>query len=61
LSRENAGHPRADLLLWRGVEMVEILSTLSMDIDTCGPRCCFRWRTASRHEEVMQESVGKSS
>ncbi|MDI5035996.1 hypothetical protein MJM43_30845, partial [Salmonella enterica subsp. enterica serovar Montevideo] len=28
------GHPDADLLLWRGVEMVEILSTLSMDIDT---------------------------
>ena len=28
------GHPLADLLLWRGVEMVEILSTLSMDIDT---------------------------
>ena len=28
------GHPQADLLLWRGVEMVEILSTLSMDIDT---------------------------
>lgn len=34
LSATDAGHPDASLLLWRGVEMVEILSTLSMDIDT---------------------------
>jgi GTP pyrophosphokinase len=27
LSRKTQGHPQADLLLWRGVEMVEILST----------------------------------
>lgn len=32
--QQTQGHPDADLLLWRGVEMVEILSTLSMDIDT---------------------------
>ncbi|ETJ31746.1 GTP pyrophosphokinase, partial [human gut metagenome] len=32
--QQTQGHPDASLLLWRGVEMVEILSTLSMDIDT---------------------------
>ena len=32
--RQTQGHPHADLLLWRGVEMVEILSMLSMDLDT---------------------------
>ncbi|MYO03861.1 GTP diphosphokinase, partial [Salmonella enterica subsp. enterica serovar Typhimurium] len=32
--QQTQGHPQADLLLWRGVEMVEILTTLSMDIDT---------------------------
>jgi GTP pyrophosphokinase len=34
LSAHHAGHPDADLLLWRGVEMVEILSMLNMDIET---------------------------
>ena len=40
------GHPSSDLLLWRGVEMVEILSTLSMDIDTLRAAMLlhFRWR-----------------
>ncbi|MFP1462402.1 hypothetical protein ACLB1E_12900 [Escherichia coli] len=30
--------------LWRGVEMVEILSTLSMDIDTLRAALLFLWR-----------------
>ncbi|MGU0016443.1 hypothetical protein ACVXG9_17775 [Escherichia coli] len=37
--QQTQGHPDASLLLWRGVEMVEILSTLSMDIDTLRRRC----------------------
>lgn len=55
------GHPQADLLLWRGVEMVEILSTLSMDIDTL--RAAMLFPLADGHivsEAVMQEQVGKS-
>lgn len=32
--RTTQGHPDAELLLWRGVEMVEILSMLNMDIET---------------------------
>ncbi|MGV2701660.1 UNVERIFIED_CONTAM: HD domain-containing protein, partial [Raoultella ornithinolytica] len=55
------GHPRADLLLWRGVEMVEILSTLSMDIDTLRAAMLFPLADGNVvTEEVMQESVGKS-
>lgn len=55
------GHPQADLLLWRGVEMVEILSTLSMDIDTLRAALLFPLADGEVvSEEVMQESVGKS-
>ena len=32
--QQTQGHPDASLLLWRGLEMVEILSTLSMDNDS---------------------------
>ncbi|MBS0968953.1 GTP diphosphokinase [Chimaeribacter arupi] len=32
--QQTQGHPQASLLLWRGLEMVEILSTLSMDNDS---------------------------
>ena len=55
------GHPLADLLLWRGVEMVEILSTLSMDIDTLRAALLFPLADSEVvSEAVMQESVGKS-
>ncbi len=55
------GHPQADLLLWRGVEMVEILSTLSMDLDTLRAALLFPLADGEVvSEEVMQESVGKS-
>jgi GTP pyrophosphokinase len=51
----------ADLLLWRGVEMVEILSMLSMDIDTLRAAMLFPLADGNVvSEEVMQESVGKS-
>ena len=49
------GHPQADLLLWRGVEMVEILSTLSMDIDTLRAALLFPLADGEVvSEEVMQ-------
>ncbi len=32
--QQTQNHPDASLLLWRGLEMVEILSTLSMDNDS---------------------------
>ncbi|MDU7372818.1 MAG: GTP diphosphokinase, partial [Klebsiella michiganensis] len=55
------GHPQADLLLWRGVEMVEILSMLSMDIDTLRAAMLFPLADGNVvSEEIMQESVGKS-
>lgn len=41
--QQTQGHPDASLLLWRGVEMVEILSTLSMDIDTLRAALLFLW------------------
>ncbi len=43
LSATDAGASGCHLLLWRGVEMVEILSTLSMDMTRCGRRCCSLW------------------
>lgn len=43
--QQTQGHPDAELLLWRGVEMVEILSTLSMDIDTLRAALLFPWLT----------------
>ncbi|WP_348240883.1 HD domain-containing protein, partial [Salmonella enterica] len=51
----------ADLLLWRVVEMVEILSTLSMDIDTLRAALLFPLADANVFsEDVLRESVGKS-
>jgi GTP pyrophosphokinase len=60
LSRKTQGHPQADLLLWRGVEMVEILSMLSMDIDTLRAALLFPLADGDVVSEEMQESVGKS-
>ncbi|MBK4714948.1 MULTISPECIES: GTP diphosphokinase [Tenebrionibacter/Tenebrionicola group] len=54
------GHPQADLLLWRGVEMVEILSTLSMDIDTLRAALLFPLADGGVvTEEVLLDTVGK--
>lgn len=48
-------------MLWRGVEMVEILSTLSMDIDTLRAALLFPLADANVvSEDVLRESVGKS-
>ena len=59
--RTTQGHPDAELLLWRGVEMVEILSMLSMDIDTLLAAMLFPLADAEVvSEEVLRESVGKS-
>ncbi|ECZ1535858.1 GTP diphosphokinase [Salmonella enterica] len=59
--QQTQGHPDADLLLWRGVEMVEILSTLSMDIDTLRAALLFPLADANVvSEDVLRESVGKS-
>ncbi len=49
--------------VWRGVEMVEILSTLSMDIiDTLRAALLkpFRADANAVSEDVLRESVGKS-
>lgn len=59
--QQTQGHPDADLLLWRGVEMVEILSMLSMDIDTLRAAMLFPLADANVvSEDILRESVGKS-
>src|SRR5699024_7920697 len=59
--QQTQGHPDASLLLWRGVEMVEILSTLSMDIDTLRAALLFPLADANVvSEDVLRESMGKS-
>ncbi len=59
--QQTQGHPDASLLLWRGVEMVEILSTLSMDIDTLRAALLFPLAdTSVVSEDVLRDSVGKS-
>lgn len=59
--QQTQGHPDADLLLWRGVEMVEILSMLSMDIETLRAALLFPLADANVvSEDVLQESVGKA-
>lgn len=59
--RTTQGHPDADLLLWRGVEMVEILSMLNMDIETLQAALLFPLADANVvTEDVLRESVGKS-
>lgn len=56
--QQTQGHPDASLLLWRGVEMVEILSTLSMDIDTLRAALLFPLADANVvSEDVLREST----
>ncbi|WFQ78341.1 GTP diphosphokinase [Xenorhabdus sp. SF857] len=54
------GHPNAELLLWRGVEMVEILSTLSMDNDSMRAALLFPILNAGLLDsETVTETFGK--
>ncbi|KYP97181.1 (p)ppGpp synthetase, partial [Sodalis-like endosymbiont of Proechinophthirus fluctus] len=55
------GHPDAPLLLWRSVEMVEILSMLSMDNDSLCAALLFPLADAGVVEEtVLEVEFGKS-
>ncbi|SLM64350.1 MULTISPECIES: GTP diphosphokinase [Dickeya] len=54
-------HPDAMLLLWRGIEMVEILSTLSMDNDSMRAAMLFPLADANVvDEETLRETFGKN-
>ncbi|MBC8952840.1 GTP diphosphokinase [Xenorhabdus sp. PB62.4] len=54
-------HPDAELLLWRGVEMVEILSTLSMDNDSMRAALLFPILNARLLDsETVTETFGKA-
>ncbi|UWS30062.1 GTP diphosphokinase [Erwinia pyrifoliae] len=54
-------HPDAALLLWRGVEMVEILSMLSMDNETLSAALLFPLADAGVvSEEVLEAQFGQS-
>jgi len=55
------GHPDAALLLWRGVEMVEILSMLSMDCETLCASLLFPLADAGVvSEALLEEQHGKA-
>ena len=54
-------HPDQSLLLWRGIEMVEILSMLSMDNDTLRAALVFPLADADVvSEEKLEETFGKA-
>ncbi|MFD1801989.1 GTP diphosphokinase [Mixta tenebrionis] len=54
-------HPEQSLLLWRGIEMVEILSMLSMDNDTLRAALVFPLADANVvSEETLEETFGKA-
>ncbi|MEG1347927.1 MAG: GTP diphosphokinase, partial [Hafnia sp.] len=58
--QKTADHPDAALLLWRGVEMVEILSTLSMDNDSMRTALLFPLVEAKVIDrETVEEDFGK--
>ncbi len=55
------GHHDSDVLLWRGVEMVEILLTFSMDSDSLQAAMLFPLANANvASEEKLQEHFGKA-
>ena len=57
---ETRDHPDQTLLLWRGIEMVEILSMLSMDIDSLRAALIFPLANADVvSEEELEQTVGK--
>ncbi|SQI31871.1 GTP pyrophosphokinase [Serratia plymuthica] len=58
--QQTQNHPDAPLLLWRGLEMVEILSTLSMDNDSMRAALLFPLVDAGIvPEETLTEEFGK--
>ena len=58
--QQTQNHPNAPLLLWRGLEMVEILSTLSMDNDSMRAALLFPLVDAGIvQEETLTEEFGK--
>ncbi|KAA9002497.1 GTP diphosphokinase [Affinibrenneria salicis] len=59
--QQTKDHPEASLLLWRGIEMVEILSTLSMDNDSLRAALLFPLANANVvDEETLKEHYGKN-
>ncbi|HAK33994.1 MAG TPA: GTP diphosphokinase, partial [Pantoea sp.] len=54
---QTQGHPDQSLLLWRGIEMVEILSMLSMDIESSCAALIFPLANA---EVVSEEELGET-
>ncbi|MDA5543153.1 MULTISPECIES: GTP diphosphokinase [Yersinia] len=59
--QQTQNHPNASLLLWRGLEMVEILSTLSMDNDSMRAALLFPLVDANVVDEAtLTEQFGKS-
>ncbi|MEQ0582721.1 GTP diphosphokinase [Pantoea dispersa] len=58
---ETHDHPDQALLLWRGIEMVEILTMLSMDIDSLRAALLFPLANAGVvSEEDLEKAFGKS-
>ncbi|AWK13816.1 GTP diphosphokinase [Candidatus Fukatsuia symbiotica] len=59
--QQTKNHPDASLLLWRGLEMVEILATLSMDNDSMRAALLFPLVDANLVEEAtLNENMGIS-
>lgn len=59
--QQTQGHPDAMLLLWRGIEMVEILSTLSMDNDSMRAAMLFPLADSGAvDEDTLREAFGKN-
>ncbi|MDX5628852.1 MULTISPECIES: GTP diphosphokinase [unclassified Brenneria] len=59
--QQTQDHPDAMLLLWRGIEMVEILSTLSMDNDSMRAALLFPLANANVVDEAtLGETFGKN-
>jgi len=57
---QTQGHPHQSLLLWRGIEMVEILSMLSMDIESLCAALIFPLANDEVvSEEELEKTVGK--
>lgn len=54
---QTQGHPHQSLLLWRGIEMVEILSMLSMDIESLCAALIF---PLANDEVVSEEELEKT-
>lgn len=58
---QTQGHPHQSLLLWRGIEMVEILSMLSMDIESLCAALIFPLANDEVvSEEELEKTVGPS-